>query len=99
MARKFDETVRRVADRIGRGHVILTERVRSGKRRNISVGPYRTATSTKRQYALCMLPAIHGEHDCKFYAGADRTAREFVRFVGVDDAQNALVREARKRGG
>jgi len=99
MARKFDETVTKVADRIRQGRVILTERVRAGRRRQISVGPYRSATSKKREYAFCALPAIPGENDCKIYTGADRTAREFVRFVGADEAQNALVRESRKRGG
>jgi hypothetical protein len=42
MARKFEDTVTRVARRIGQGHVILTERVRAGKRRKISGGPYKT---------------------------------------------------------
>jgi len=99
MAQKFDETVRKVAERISRGHVVLTERIRQGRRRYISVGPYRTATSTKRQYALCALPALPGENDCHQYQSADRTAREFVRFVGVEEARDALVRESRKRNG
>jgi len=98
MARKFEETVRKVADRIGRGHVILTERVRTGKRRKISVGPYRTATGP-HQYALCVLPAISGHNDCTYSPGSNKTAREFVRLVGVDEAHNALVRESRKREG
>jgi hypothetical protein len=98
MTRKFEETVRKVADRIGRGHVILTERVRTGKRRKISVGPYRTATGP-RQYALCVLPAISGHNDCTYSPGSNKTAREFVRLVGVDEAHNALVRESRKREG
>jgi hypothetical protein len=98
MARKFDDVVDRVAKRIEQGHVVLTERVRAGKRRQISVGPYKTATA-KRQYALCTLPAIYGENDCKLYPGPQRTAREFVRFVGVEEAQDALARESRKRNG
>lgn len=99
MAHNFEEVVSRVALRIGQGHVILSERVRGGRRRQISVGPYRTAMSTKRQYALCVLPAPSGEDDCKFYPGANRAAREFVRFVGVDEAKDALSRESRKHGG
>ena len=99
MARKFEEVVNRVAERIRQGHVILSERVRAGRRRQISVGPYRTATATKRQYALCALPALPGENDCKIYPGANRAAREFVRFVGVGEAEDALGRESRKRGG
>lgn len=99
MARNFEEVVGRVAQRIGQGRVILSERIRVGRRRQISVGPYRTATATKRQYALCVLPAPSGDDDCKFYPGANRAAREFVRFVGVDEAQDALVRESRKHGG
>lgn len=99
MPRKFDDTVRRVADRITGGGIILTERIRKGRRRNISIGPYRSATSTKRQYALCTIPALPGEGDCQVYPSANRTARAFVRFVGVDNAQDALVRETRKRNG
>lgn len=98
MPSKFDETVTKVRERIQRGHVILDERVRSGKKRNISVGPYKTATGP-RQYALCIIPAIPGEHDCTYTKGADRTAREFVRLVGVENARDALVRESRKRNG
>lgn len=97
MARKFDETAKKVADRIRQGRVILTERVRSGRRRQISVGPYRTATGP-RQYALCVLPALPDQNDCSYTKGPDRTAREFVRLVGVEEAQDALVRESRKRG-
>jgi hypothetical protein len=99
MAREFEETVHKIADRIGRGHVLLTERVRAGRRRAISVGPYRTATSTKRQYGLIVMPPPVGESDIRVYAGPDRAAREFVRLVGVAEAQHALVREARKRLG
>lgn len=98
MARKFDETVAKVAERIRQGHVILDERVRAGKRRNISVGPYRTATGP-RQYALCVVPAASGENDCTYTKGPDRTARNFVRMVGVENARDALVRESRKRHG
>lgn len=99
MARKFDETVQKVTTRIREGRVILTERIRAGRRRQISVGPYRSATSQKREYALCALPAVPGENDCTIHTSADRTARNFVRFVGVDAAQDALVRESRKRHG
>jgi hypothetical protein len=99
MASAFDETVSKVADRIGKGHVILTERIRAGKRRSISVGPHRTATSTKRQYGMIVLPALPEESDLHAYPSANRAAREFVRLVGVDEAQNALVRESRKRLG
>jgi hypothetical protein len=97
MARKFDETVTKVADRIRQGRVILTERVRAGRRRQISVGPYRTATATN-QYALCTLPAIHGEHDCKETKSPKRVARDFVRLVGTENAIDALARESRKHG-
>ena len=96
---KFDEAVTAVAERIGAGHVLLSERVREGKRRSISVGPHRTATSTKRQYGMIVLPALPGENDIYAWPGANRAAREFVRLVGVDEAQNALTREARKRLG
>ncbi len=99
MPRKFEEVVDRVARRIGQGRVLLSERVRAGRRRQISVGPYRTATSTKRQYAFCAFPALPGESDCKLYPGTNRAAREFVRFVGTEEAQDALVRESRKHGG
>ncbi len=99
MARDFEETVREIVDRIRGGHVLLTERIRSGKRRAISVGPYRTATSTKRQYGLIVTPPPEGESDLRAYAGPDRAAREFVRLVGVAEARDALVREARKRLG
>ena len=54
--------------------------------------------SAKRQYALCVLPALPDKHDCTFYSGANRAAREFVRLVSVDEAQNALVREYQKYG-
>ncbi len=99
MARDFEEVVSEVADRIGHGHVLLTERVRAGKRRSISVGPHRTATSTKRQYGMIVLPALPGESDIHVYSGANRAAREFVRLLGVAEARDALVREARKRHG
>ena len=98
MARKFDDVVKKVAERIRGGRVVLTERIRGGKRRAISVGPYRAATGP-RQYALCALPALPGDDDCRFTKGPDRTAREFVRLVGVEDAHDALVRESRKHNG
>lgn len=98
MSQKFDETVKKVAGRIREGRVVLTERVRAGKRRNISVGPYRQAVGPK-QFALCVLPAIPGQNDCTMTRSADKTAREFVRLVGVDEARDALVRESRKRHG
>jgi len=98
MAREFDEIVTKIAERISLGHVLLTERVRAGKRRSISVGPYRTATSTKRQYGLIVMPAI-GDSDLHTYPGANRAAREFVRLGGVAEARDALAREARKRLG
>jgi len=98
MAREFEEIVTKVADRISRGHVILTERIRAGRRRSISVGPHRTATSTKRQYGMIVLPAI-GDSDLYTYPSANRAAREFVRLVGVAEARDALAREARKRLG
>jgi hypothetical protein len=99
MAREFDETVREIVDRISRGHVLLSERVRAGKRRAISVGPYRTATSTKRQYGLIVTPPPADQSDIRVWPGPDRAGREFVRLVGVAEAQHALVREARKRLG
>lgn len=99
MTRKFDEMVRKVADRIVDGRVVLTERVRQGRRRNISVGPYRTATSSKRQYAMCTLPALPDADDCQISLNPNRAAKQFVRLVGTDNAQNALVRESQKRQG
>lgn len=99
MARKFDEMVRKVADRIADGRVVLTERVRQGRKRNISVGPYRTATSSKRQYAMCTLPALPGSDDCQVSLNPNRAAKQFVRLVGTDNAQNALIRESQKRQG
>ncbi len=96
---KFDDVVTKVTQRIREGRVLLSERLRAGKKRAISVGPYATATSTKRQYALCALPAMPDMNDCIFNSSADRIAREFVRLVGVDEAQNSLVRESRKRVG
>lgn len=96
MAREFEETVKEIVDRISGGHVLLTERVRSGHRRAISVGPYRTATSTKRQYGLIVTPPPAGADDLHVYSSADRAAREFVRFVGVSEAKSTLTREARK---
>lgn len=98
MPRKFDETVTKVVERIRQGRVILDERVRAGKRRNISVGPYKTATGP-REYALCTLPAVSGENDCTYSKGPHRVARDFVRLVGVENARDALVREGRKRHG
>ena len=96
---QFDDVVTKITQRIREGRVLLSERIRSGKRRSISVGPYRTSTSTKRSYALCVLPALPDMNDCMLHAGADRVAREFVRLVGVDEAQSALNRESRKRVG
>lgn len=99
MAREFEEIVTEVADRIGQGHVILTERVRAGKRRAISVGPYRTATSTRRQYGLIITPPPIDVSDLQVHSSANRAAREFVRFVGVAAAREDLTREARKHLG
>jgi hypothetical protein len=96
---KFDDIVKKVTQRIREGRVLLSERIRAGRRRSISVGPYRTATSTKRSYAMCVLPALPEMSDCMMHDGADRVAREFVRLVGVDEAQSALNRESRKRLG
>ena len=96
---KFDDIVTKVTQRIREGRVLLSERIRAGQRRSISVGPHRTATSTKRSYALCVLPALPEMNDCMLHDGANRVAREFVRIVGVDEAQSALNRESRKRLG
>ena len=96
---KFDDVVTKVTQRIREGRVLLSERIRAGRQRSISVGPYRTATSTKRSYALCVLPALPDMNDCMLHDGADRVSREFVRLVGVAEAQNALNRESRKRLG
>src|SRR5262245_26291194 len=96
---KFDDVAADVTRRIREGRVMLSERVRAGRRRSISVGPYRTATSTRRQYALCVLPAMPEMDDCIMHGSADRIAREFVRLVGVPEAQSALNRESRKRAG
>ena len=94
---KFDDTVAKVVKRLREGRVLLSERVRSGKKRSISVGPYRTAVP-QRQYALFILPAMPDQDDV-VHTNPDRVAREFVRLVGVDEAGNALVREFRKREG
>ena len=99
MARDFEETVKKIVNVIGKGHVILTERIRAGRRRAISVGPYRSATSPKRQYGIIITPPPDDVSDLRVYAGPDKAAREFVRFVGVDAARDAIVREARKRLG
>ena len=96
---QFDDAVSKVTQRIREGRVLLSERIRAGRRRSISVGPYRTATATKRSYALCVLPALPEMNDCMLHDGADRVAREFVRLVGVNEAQHALNRESRKRLG
>lgn len=96
---QFDDVVKKVTQRIREGRVLLSERIRSGRQRSISVGPYRTATSTKRSYAMCVLPALPDMNDCMLHDGADRVAREFVRLVGVAEAQNSLNRESRKRLG
>jgi hypothetical protein len=96
---KFDDIVKKVTQRIREGRVLLSERIRAGQRRSISIGPYRTATSTKRAYAMCVLPALPEMNDCMMHDSADRVSREFVRLVGTDEAQNALNRESRKRLG
>lgn len=98
MASDFEETVKKIVDVIGKGHVILTERIRAGRKRAISVGPYRTATS-KRQYGLIITPPPEDVSDLRVYGGPDKAAREFVRFVGVEAARDAIVRESRKRLG
>lgn len=95
---KFDDVVADVTKRIREGRVLLSERIRAGKERSISVGPYRTATAT-RQYGLCVLPALPEMDDCIVHGSADRIAREFVRLVGTAEAQSALHRESRKRAG
>lgn len=92
---KFDVVVADVTQRIREGRVLLSERIRAGKQRSISVGPYRTATAS-RQYGLCVLPALPEMDDCILHGNADRIAREFVRLVGVPEAQSALNRESRK---
>jgi hypothetical protein len=48
-----------------------------------SIGPHRTATSTKRSYAMCVLPALPDMNDCMLHDGADRVSREFVRLVSA----------------
>lgn len=95
---KFDDVVTTVTQRIREGRVLLSERVRAGRQRSISVGPYRAATA-KRQYGLCVLPALPEMDDCIVHGNADRIAREFVRLVGAAEAQSALNRESRKRAG
>jgi hypothetical protein len=96
---QFDDVVTKITQRLREGHILFSERVRAGKRRQISAGPYRTATTTKRAFALCVLPAMPDMNDCIIRDGADRIAREFVRLVGVEEAQDALHRESRKRLG
>lgn len=99
---QFDDVVTKVTQRIREGRILLSERIRAGRRRQISAGPYRTATAAtaaKRSYALCVLPAMPDMNDCIVKDGADRIAREFVRLVGAAEAQDALNRESRKRLG
>jgi hypothetical protein len=98
MATAFEEVVRDVVERLRFGRVLLIELVRAGRRRAISLGTYRTATSTKRGFALCVLPAIAGGSECTYFDGPDRAAREFVRLAGVASAREALRREAQKNG-
>ncbi|MGE5732778.1 MAG: hypothetical protein ACM37U_12600 [Gemmatimonas sp.] len=95
---KFDDVVADVTKRIREGRVLLSERIRAGKERSISVGPYRTAAAP-RQYAMCVLPALPEMDDCIVHGSADRVAREFVRLVGVAEARAAIARESRKRAG
>jgi len=97
MARDFEAIVDRVAQRIAHGSILLSERIRGGRRRQISLGPYRSAVGPK-EYAFCVLPAMPGAVDCRHARNPKNAAREFVRFVGKEEARNALVREAQKRG-
>jgi len=99
MPQMFDDVVKKIADRITRGGIILSERIRSGKKRAISLGPYHTATATKRSYAMIITPPLPNESDVKSYTSAHKAALEFVRLVGVEEARDAIVRESRKRLG
>ncbi len=95
----FDDAVTRVAESIGKRRVLLSERVRAGRKRQISVGPYKTATDPKTKYALCVLPALPGGTDCIVESTPTRAARQFVRLVGTEEARDALRRNSRKRNG
>lgn len=95
----FDESVKRVAESISKRRVLLSERIRAGRKRHISVGPYKTATNPKTQFALCILPALPGGSDCIIKSSANGAAREFVRLVGPEEARDSLRRESRKRNG
>jgi hypothetical protein len=97
MARKFDDVVSRVRTRIEKGQIVLDERVRSGRKRQMSVGPYKSAAGP-REYAFCVLPALPGGTDCRISRSADKAAREFVRTIGTQNAEDALVRASRKHG-
>lgn len=86
---KFDDVVRRVRTKIQAGRVIHSRRVREGRMRHVSVGPYRTAVGG-RTYALIVQPALPSWGDDIAVGTADRAARAFVRLVGTDAADDAL---------
>lgn len=90
MARQVQKEV---AELIRRGCVVLVHKTKprdQGGRQLVSVGPYRTATSRSRGYALIT------RHDQLEYGSAISAAKEFVSFVGRARAGEAASRAAAK---
>lgn len=92
---KFDDTVSAVRSLIASKRVLHAVCVREGRRRRISVGPYRTATG-ERLFALIVQPALpswRGD-DMAADSSSDQVARAFVRLVGT----GAAAESARRAG-
>jgi len=82
-----------VAQLITRGCTVMVTKTKprdQGGRQLVSVGPYRTATSRAKSYALIT------KQDQLEYGTAVSAAQEFVRFVGRARAGEAALKAANK---
>ncbi len=82
-----------VSSLIQRGCVVMVTKTKprdQGGRQLVSVGPYRTATSRSKSYALIT------KHDQLEYGSAITAAKRFIEFVGRGRAGEAALKAANR---
>lgn len=87
---KFDDVVKKIDQYISKGGIVLADKMKAGKLRKLSLGPYRKAVG-RSGFALCIT------NECVEHKSANRAAREFVRYMGTDRAHDAYVASRNRR--
>ena len=90
MARRVQQSI---AEAIRQGCVVMTHKTKArslGGRQLVSIGPYRTAVSKGKRYAVIT------KNDQAEFLTAQTAAQHFVEFVGRDRAWDALQRKCNK---